>query len=66
MWTYLRSLRFLRKAAHTVIGNGGKIIYPRQSKEVVYEAELGVVIKKRMKDVAPEAVAGLYPGLYLR
>lgn len=44
------------KAAHTVIGDGGKIIYPRQSKEVVYEAELGIVIKKRMKDVAPEAV----------
>lgn len=44
------------KAAHTVIGNDGKIIYPRQSHEVVYEAELGVVIKKRMKDVAPEDV----------
>lgn len=33
------------KAAHTIIGDGAAIVYPWQSKEVVYEAELGVVIK---------------------
>lgn len=44
------------KAAHTIIGDGAAIVYPWQSKEVVYEAELGVVIKKRMRNVKPEDV----------
>jgi 2-keto-4-pentenoate hydratase/2-oxohepta-3-ene-1,7-dioic acid hydratase in catechol pathway len=42
------------KAAHTIIGTGDDIIYPKQSNHVVFEAELGVVIKKRMKDITPE------------
>lgn len=42
------------KAAHTVIGPDAAIIYPPQTQQLVYEAELGIVIKKKMKDVAPE------------
>lgn len=42
------------KAAHTVIGPDAAVIYPPQTKELFYEAELGIVIKKKMKDVSPE------------
>ena len=45
------------KAAHTIIGDGENIIYPHQSKEVVFEAELGIVIKRRLHRVKPEDVA---------
>lgn len=44
------------KAAHTVIGTGENIIWPKQVKELAYGAELGVVIKKRMKNVKTEDV----------
>ena len=44
------------KAAHTIIGTDANIIYPKQTKKLVYEAELGVVIKKQMKNVTPEEV----------
>jgi len=44
------------KAAHTVIGERDFIVYPKQSKKIVYEAELGIVIKKRMSKVKPENV----------
>ncbi len=39
------------KPATSVIGPGDSIVYPRMSVRVDYEAELGVVIKKRAKDV---------------
>lgn len=42
------------KAVHTVIGPDAAIVYPPQTKKLSYEAELGVVIKKKMKDVSPE------------
>ena len=42
------------KAAHTVIGPDAAVIYPPQTKELFYEAELCIVIKKKMKDVSPE------------
>ena len=42
------------KAAHTVIGPDAAIIYPSQTNLLFYEAELGIVIKKKMKDVSPE------------
>ena len=42
------------KAAHTVIGPDAPIVYPEQSKKVVYEAELGIVIKRKMKNISPE------------
>lgn len=44
------------KAAHTVIGTNENIIWPKQVKELAYGAELGIVIKKKMKDVKPEDV----------
>ena len=44
------------KAAHTVIGTEDNIIWPQQVKELAYGAELGIVIKKKMKNVKPEEV----------
>lgn len=44
------------KAAHTVIGTGENVIWPKQVKELAYGAELAIVIKKRMSKVAPEDV----------
>lgn len=44
------------KAAHTVIGTEENIIWPQQVKELAYGAELGIVIKKKMKNVKPEDV----------
>ena len=44
------------KAAHTVIGTEDNIIWPKQVQELAYGAELGIVIKKKMKYVAPERV----------
>ncbi len=42
------------KPSTTVIGPGDAIRYPRMSAQVDYEAELGVVIKDRVKDIAPD------------
>ncbi len=39
------------KPSTSVIGDGDDIIYPPQVKELHYEAELGVVIGKKAKDV---------------
>lgn len=44
------------KASHTVIGTNDNIIWPKQVKELAYGAELGIVIKKRMKNVEPQDV----------
>ncbi len=44
------------KAAHTVIGTDADIIWPKQVQELAYGAELGIVIKKRMKNVKTEDV----------
>ena len=44
------------KAAHTVIGTEDNIIWPKQVKELAYGAELGIVVKKKMKNVKPEKV----------
>jgi 2-keto-4-pentenoate hydratase/2-oxohepta-3-ene-1,7-dioic acid hydratase in catechol pathway len=41
------------KPPSSVIGHGYNIIYPKQSSRVDYEAELGVVINKRAKDIRP-------------
>ncbi len=53
------------KFANCVIGPGEAIIHPRISKQVDYEAEMGVVIGRRAKDVRVEAaldyVAGYLP-----
>jgi 2-keto-4-pentenoate hydratase/2-oxohepta-3-ene-1,7-dioic acid hydratase in catechol pathway len=47
------------KPATSVIGPGEAIVYPEMTKRMDYEAELGVVIKKKMKDI-PAAQAGNY------
>ena len=53
---------FFCKTANTVIGPGQAIVIPRVTSQVDYEAELAVVIGKRVKHVtqeqAPEVVAG--------
>lgn len=41
------------KPATTVIGPGEAVIYPEMSSRVDYEAELGVVIKDRIKNINP-------------
>jgi len=40
------------KPISSIIGNEDKIILPKQSQKVDYEAELAVVIKKKAKDVS--------------
>lgn len=42
------------KPPSSVLPPEGKIIYPEMSEQVDYEAELAVVIKKRVKSVTPE------------
>lgn len=42
------------KPPSSVIGPGDKIIYPRQSKRVDYEAELGVVIGRTARNVSQD------------
>lgn len=44
------------KPPTSIIGPDADIIIPRMSRQVDYEAELGVVIKKRARRLAPEAV----------
>ena len=44
------------KPPSSVIGHGDEIIGPRMSNRVDFEAELGVVIGKRAKDIPPEKV----------
>ena len=39
------------KPPSSVIGHGGDILYPKQSHQVDYEAELGIVINKRARHV---------------
>ncbi len=42
------------KPASAVIGPGGTIIHPETSMRVDYEAELGVVIKDRIRNIGPD------------
>ena len=42
------------KPATTIIGPGESVICPRTSSRVDYEAELGVVVKDRTRDISPE------------
>jgi 2-keto-4-pentenoate hydratase/2-oxohepta-3-ene-1,7-dioic acid hydratase in catechol pathway len=42
------------KPATAVIGPGESIVYPRVSSRVDYEAELGVVIKDRTRNISPQ------------
>jgi len=44
------------KPTSAIIGNKEKIIYPRMSTRLDYEAELGVIIKNRIKDVNQKEV----------
>jgi len=45
------------KPPTTVIGNGGSIIYPSQSRNVHYEGELAVVIKNRIRNISKAEAA---------
>ena len=47
---------FFIKPSTSVIGPGEAIIYPKMTKRMDYEAELGAVIKKQMKNVSPAQV----------
>jgi 2-keto-4-pentenoate hydratase/2-oxohepta-3-ene-1,7-dioic acid hydratase in catechol pathway len=42
------------KPQSSVLAHGGEIVYPKQSHQVDYEAELGVVISKRTRHVKAE------------
>ena len=42
------------KPATTIIGPGESVIYPAASSRVDYEAELGVVVKDRTRNISPE------------
>jgi 2-keto-4-pentenoate hydratase/2-oxohepta-3-ene-1,7-dioic acid hydratase in catechol pathway len=44
------------KPPSTLIGHGDAIEYPRQTRRLEYEAELAVVIKRRMRNTPPEQV----------
>lgn len=46
------------KPPTAVLAPGGVIRYPRITRRVEYEAELGIVIGKAARDVAPEEAAG--------
>ncbi len=46
------------KPPTSVIGPGEEIVVPAMSDRVDYEAELGVVIRERTKDIGPEAARG--------
>jgi 2-keto-4-pentenoate hydratase/2-oxohepta-3-ene-1,7-dioic acid hydratase in catechol pathway len=45
------------KAVSAIIGPGGNIVYPRQSRHVDFEAELAVVIGRTAKDVPADRAA---------
>lgn len=42
------------KPVTSLIGHGDNIIYPKQSRQVDYEAELAVIIGKKCKDISVE------------
>ena len=46
------------KPATSVIGAGDAILYPAASKQVDYEAELGIVIRDRIRSVSPREARG--------
>ncbi|MEF3254926.1 MAG: fumarylacetoacetate hydrolase family protein [Deferribacterales bacterium] len=50
------------KPSTAIIGHEDNIIYPNASKEVHFEAELGVVIGKKCKAVTPEEAKGYILG----
>jgi 2-keto-4-pentenoate hydratase/2-oxohepta-3-ene-1,7-dioic acid hydratase in catechol pathway len=60
----------LKTAAHSIIGHGAPIRYPRFSKQLDYEAEIGVVIGRLAENVAEsdamDTVAGYVGSAWLR
>ncbi|MBX3204590.1 MAG: fumarylacetoacetate hydrolase family protein [Labilithrix sp.] len=49
------------KPPSSVVGPGGAIVLPRESERVEHEAELGVVIGRRVRRIAPEqAMSAVY------
>ncbi|MDO9518001.1 MAG: fumarylacetoacetate hydrolase family protein [Methanosarcinaceae archaeon] len=50
------------KPPSAVIGHGGKIIYPKASQQVDYEAELAVVIGKRCRNITADRAYDVIAG----
>ncbi len=50
------------KPPTTVVGPGDAILYPEMSSQVDYEAELGIIIKDRAKNIRPEEARGYILG----
>jgi len=50
------------KPPSSVIGSGEKIIYPPQTEELHYEGELAIVIREKVKNVAPAGAAQYIAG----
>jgi 2-keto-4-pentenoate hydratase/2-oxohepta-3-ene-1,7-dioic acid hydratase in catechol pathway len=50
------------KPSTSVIGNDDTIIFPPQSKELHYEGELGIVIKKKARNVTKDEAASYISG----
>ena len=54
------------KPPTTIVGPGEAIVYPGMSAQVDYEAELGVVIKDRVRNVRPDEALAPYSRLHVR
>src|SRR5262249_16770090 len=50
------------KAPSSVLGPGAAVVLPKESERVEHEAELGVVIGRRVRRIAPEHVLGAVYG----
>jgi len=48
--------KLFMKPSTSVIGNGDKIVYPKDVTQLDYEAELGIVIKDEIKNIEPDQV----------
>jgi 2-keto-4-pentenoate hydratase/2-oxohepta-3-ene-1,7-dioic acid hydratase in catechol pathway len=55
----------MKSSAHSVIGPGAPIRYPAITRQLDYEAELGVVIGRPVRDVAVEAAAEAIAGFVI-
>ena len=53
------------KGDHTIIGQGDAIVLPAESERVTAEAELGVIIGRRCRDVAEDEVPAVIAGYCL-
>lgn len=54
--------RLFFKPPHTVVGHGGTVSLPANKNEIVYEAEMGVVIGKQCRNVPKEDAMSVVEG----